>query len=163
MMGEEVKKNRITNIALGAVIDKNKILLLKRNQYPYKDYWNMPGGKIEFGEYPEDASVREAKEETGLDCVSEGLKGVASEIVYENNNKKAHFMIYVSKLKPKHTNVVESYEGELRWFEINELEKIKITPSDLLMIKEFIFKENNRFFKIKMIEKDGVYTVEEFI
>jgi 8-oxo-dGTP diphosphatase len=151
------------DIALGAIINKDKILLLKRNQYPYKDYWNMPGGKIEFGEFPEEAAVREAKEETGLDCGSEGLKGVASEIVYEDNIQKAHFMIYVSKLKPVHTNTVEGHEGKLRWFEVNDLEKIKITPSDLLMLKEFVFKKGNKpFYKIKMIEKDGVYSVEEF-
>ena len=160
-MWEENKK-KIVNIALSAIIDKEKILLLKRVEYPYAGYWNMPGGKIEFGENPEEACVREAKDETGLDCVSEGLKGIASEIIYEDDNKKAHFLIYVSRLKPLHANTVESSEGELKWFDIKELEKVKITPSDIMMIDEFVLKGKNRFVNIKMIEKDGEFFVEEF-
>lgn len=41
-----------------------KVLLVKRRDVPV---WVLPGGGIEDGERPEDAAVREAKEETGID------------------------------------------------------------------------------------------------
>ena len=50
-------------------------------------------------------------------------------------------MIYVCKLKPLHTNIRATKEGDLQWFDMGKLEKEKIIPSDLLMIKEFLLKE----------------------
>ena len=44
----------------------NHVLLLHRNT-PVCKQWEVPGGKIEPGETPEAAAIRELKEETGLD------------------------------------------------------------------------------------------------
>lgn len=52
--------------AYGVVQDGNKVLLILRCDTPV---WVIPGGGIEDGETPEEACVRELKEETGLDVV----------------------------------------------------------------------------------------------
>lgn len=49
------------------VVCKNdKIVLVKRKFNPGKDRWALPGGFIDFDETPEQAAVRELKEETNL-------------------------------------------------------------------------------------------------
>lgn len=50
--------------------DDGKILILKRHPKSRTDpdTWELPGGKVEEGEFFDDALVREIKEETNLDC-----------------------------------------------------------------------------------------------
>ena len=55
------------------------IVLIERKNEPYKGHWSIPGGFVEYGEEVEDAAVREAMEETGLEVELSGLVGVYSE------------------------------------------------------------------------------------
>jgi 8-oxo-dGTP diphosphatase len=56
-----------------------EIVLVKRGIEPFKGRWAIPGGGVEIGETVEQAAVREAKEETGLDVKLTGIVGVYSE------------------------------------------------------------------------------------
>ena len=52
----------------GIVVYNHKVLLMKRAR-PSSDglgYWELPGGGLEYGETPNQALIRELKEETGL-------------------------------------------------------------------------------------------------
>ena len=54
-------------------------ILIKRKNEPYKDYWALPGGFVEYGETVENAAIREAKEETNIDVTLKGLVNVYSD------------------------------------------------------------------------------------
>lgn len=54
--------------AAGVIIvnEQHQILLVQRGHEPQRGRWTVPGGKVEPGESPAQAAVREAFEETGL-------------------------------------------------------------------------------------------------
>lgn len=63
-------------VAVSAVIfEGERVLLAHRRDI---DWWNLPGGGMEYGETVEEAVRREVKEETGLDVEVEQLIGVYS-------------------------------------------------------------------------------------
>lgn len=60
--------------AFAIIFDENgKVLLSHRRD---RDLWNLPGGGVESAEMPWEAVVRETREETGLDVVTDRLVGV---------------------------------------------------------------------------------------
>ncbi|TFV83240.1 NUDIX domain-containing protein [Blastococcus sp. CT_GayMR16] len=56
---------------VGAVVHDaaGRLLLIQRGHDPHRGLWSLPGGRIEPGESPEEAVVREVREETGLEVV----------------------------------------------------------------------------------------------
>jgi ADP-ribose pyrophosphatase YjhB (NUDIX family) len=55
------------------------VVVVKSSRGFTKGMWNIPGGFIEYGEHPEEAAVREIKEETGLEISLGRLLGVYME------------------------------------------------------------------------------------
>ena len=58
--------------------DKNEFILIKRKNEPFKNHWAIPGGFVDYGETVENAAMREAKEETGINVKLKKLLGVYS-------------------------------------------------------------------------------------
>lgn len=56
-------KRKTINVAAAIIKVQNQIFATQRGYGPFKDGWEFPGGKIEEGETPEQALVREIKEE----------------------------------------------------------------------------------------------------
>lgn len=52
----------------------HRILIVRRKDFPYRNYWALPGGFAEKGEPIETVAVRETKEETGLDISQSDVK-----------------------------------------------------------------------------------------
>ena len=50
-------------VVAAIMIENNKIFATQRGYGDFKDGWEFPGGKIEKGETPEEALIREIKEE----------------------------------------------------------------------------------------------------
>ena len=66
-------------LTIDAVIVKDdKVLLIKRGAEPFKGFWALPGGYVDWDETVEDAVKREVAEETGLAVTNLELIGVFS-------------------------------------------------------------------------------------
>jgi ADP-ribose pyrophosphatase len=69
------------------VIDRNKVLLIRRGKQPGFGIWTFPGGRVRLGERAEAAAVRETREETGLDVKIESLVDVIDVILREEGDR----------------------------------------------------------------------------
>ncbi|MBB6549877.1 NUDIX hydrolase [Nonomuraea rubra] len=67
--------------AYAVCIDDGRVLLAHHANPEGELNWTLPGGKVEHGEDPFDAVIRELAEETGCDGVVERLLGVDSRVI----------------------------------------------------------------------------------
>ncbi len=132
------KEVGVLPVVLAAIVNNDQILMLKRKKRPYQGYWALPGGKLHLPESIPECALREVKEETGLDCEFSHIASIIHERVKENNTYKHAFILFLTVLNPKSTQLKESDEGKLEWFPLKNLQPERIIPSDYHMIKDHI-------------------------
>lgn len=59
---------KTVRVVAAIIIENDKVFATQRGYGEFKDGWEFPGGKIEPGETPEEAIVREIKEELDSVC-----------------------------------------------------------------------------------------------
>lgn len=104
---------------VGAVIrnNQNQILCALRSpEMSMPNSWEFPGGKIEENEKPEEALVREIKEELGCEiAVSE----LVEDVIYEYPNLIVNLITYETKIISG--TPVANEHAKIEWKEISEL------------------------------------------
>ena len=63
----------------GLITRENKILMVKRDIEPFKKFWVLPGGHVDYNEEVEQAIKREVKEELAINTKIKNLIGVYSD------------------------------------------------------------------------------------
>lgn len=100
--------------------DKGEVLLQHRGDF---DKWGFPGGAVELGETPEQAAIREVKEETGLEVEIRRLVGIYTDcdMEYPNGDKAQSICIVYEFQVVDGELVCDGGETlELKWFSLDE-------------------------------------------
>ena len=86
------QRQRIVRVAAAVVVHPDgRVLLAQRPPGKhYAGYWEFPGGKLEAGEEPADALVRELREELGI-AVTRAAPWIIQEFVYPHAHVELHF------------------------------------------------------------------------
>ena len=119
---------------VAAIIRKgDKIFATQRGYGEWKDWWEFPGGKMEVGETPEEALVREIHEELSAEIsVDEFLCTV--EYDYPQFHLTMHCYLCSLKTDSLHLNEHEA----ARWLKNNELDSVKWLPADKIIVEQLI-------------------------
>lgn len=107
---------------LFSIIDGSlNILLIKRGNYPFKNYWAIPGGFVGINESSEAAAYRELKEETGVNDVYLEQLYTFSEVGRDPRMR----VISISNIALVSADKLEVNAGDdaidATWFQVNDL------------------------------------------
>ncbi|MFH1253091.1 MAG: NUDIX domain-containing protein [Candidatus Uhrbacteria bacterium] len=115
--------------ATGFIKYQNKILLLKRsaNEKLLPNFFEMPGGKIKFGETAEQALVREIKEETNLTVKVLVLYNVFNYLSADQKTQTFDLQ-FICRLKTIKGLKLSSEHESYLWISPKDINKLKISP-----------------------------------
>ena len=128
---------RKTIQVVAAIIKQNnRIFATQRGYGPYKDWWEFPGGKIEEGETPQEALVREIQEELDTEIeVGEYLMTVE----YDYPEFHLSMDCFWCSILSGHLSLLEHEAA--RWLSMEHLKQVKWLPADVEIIEKL---KNNR-------------------
>lgn len=116
-------------VVAAIIFDDDKVFATQRGYGEFKDGWEFPGGKIDKGETPEEALVREIKEE--LDTEIEVIN-LLDTIEYDYPNFHLSMDCFICKIRSG-TLVLKEHESA-KWLTKEELYSVDWLPADLGLI-----------------------------
>ena len=119
-------------IGVGAVIvDRNRVLLVRRATEPLKGEWSVPGGMLELGEKLRDGVRREVSEETGLQVEPGDVLDVFDSIFQDEQGRTQYHYVLIDYLCRVVSGEAKagSDVSEVRWVQEEELAAMSLRDS----------------------------------
>lgn len=130
-------------VAAAIIAHENKIFATQRGYGEFKDGWEFPGGKIEPGETPREALVREIREELDTEIeVGELVETV------EYDYPQFHLSMDCFWCTVKAGDLVLKEHEAARWLTAGELGEVQWLPADLDLVEKL-----KRLLQIHMEKK----------
>jgi 8-oxo-dGTP diphosphatase len=124
MKREEADRLIVTALAL-IERDDGKVLIIWEGDAPYHGCWVIPGGYVQMDETVEQATIREIREELGVEVALQGFVGVYDDFMEDMDNTPIH-------------NVLIAFKAEILGGELNvtseATEYAWISPKNVLKL-----------------------------
>ncbi|MFZ5734496.1 MAG: 8-oxo-dGTP diphosphatase MutT [Pseudomonadota bacterium] len=124
---------KLTLVVAVALIDAdNRVLIAQRPEgKQLAGLWEFPGGKVDPGERPEQALIRELKEELGIDVTEPCL----APLTFASHAYDDFHLLMPLYICRRWSGTVTSREGQnLAWVRANKLRDYPMPPADLPLI-----------------------------
>ena len=116
----------MVEVVAGIIYKGDKFLIAQRNlKKAQGGLWEFPGGKLEVGETPEDALVREIKEEFNADIKVEGFVG---ENIHHYPEKDIKLMFYKARLIGENIEALE--HEDFKWITKEDRDNFEFAGAD---------------------------------
>ena len=132
--------NRLIAHTLICVDGKYLVTKRSKEESPYPEYWDIPGGIVEYGELPRDGAIRETMEEVGLKVKL--IKVIHEDSELDKVKDKIYIrLVYLCELDDdiKNIKLQEEEHSEYRLISsIDELKDEKVIPFIIDLFKNEI-------------------------
>ena len=121
-------KNLKIVVSIAIINNYDQVLIAKRpNNKHLAGFWEFPGGKVEKDETPENALIREVKEELNVNINNKCIAPLSfSEFDYKN----FHLLLLLYICRRWEGEPLTMEENELKWVKPSMLRKYKMPPAD---------------------------------
>ena len=131
----EEKQMKTVKVVAAIICDdmkeKNKIFATARGYGDLKGGWEFPGGKVESGETPQQALIREIIEE--LDTEIKGGELIDT-VKYDYPTFHLSMDCFWAEVKAGHLELKEAEAA--KWLTKNQLDSVTWLPADILLIDQ---------------------------
>ena len=118
-------------VAAAVIRRDDTIFATQRGYGTYKDWWEFPGGKIEEGETPQQALIREIKEELDAEI---SIDDYLMTVEYDYPEFHLKMDCYWCSLKDGQMKLLEHEAA--KWLPMNELRQVNWLPADIEVLEE---------------------------
>ncbi len=103
--------------------------------------WEFPGGKVDFGEHPEECLVRELEEELGIHVAVISHYSTASH-VYDQNGQVRHVVIlfYLCRIESGEPEILDCQD--VKWVSRDELSTFQFVEGDHPIIERVLHDDD---------------------
>ena len=135
--------------AAGLVIKNSKLLIIHRFR-DGEEYWVLPGGGVDEGETPQEAVIREIKEETSIEAQLKSNELIFKDqyaVQGETSEHQIFVLEYISgepqlsKDSIEVSKTTEQNTYEPMWVDLKDIESLNIKPP---ATKEFLMSYINK-------------------
>lgn len=122
---------KIVKVVAAIIIHENKIFATQRGYGEFKDGWEFPGGKIEPGETPQEALVREIKEELDIEIE---VKDFLETVEYDYPEFHLSMDCFFCSIRSGEL-VLKEHEAA-KWLTVETLDSVDWLPADQGLVEE---------------------------
>ena len=122
---------KTVQVVAAVIFQGDTIYATQRGYGPWRDYWEFPGGKIEPGETPEQALVREIREELDV-----GVTVLAPLTQVEYDYPDFHLSMQCFRCRIDEGEPTLKEHEAARWLPRKDLYNLRWLPADLEILPE---------------------------
>lgn len=116
----------ITEVVAALIWDNHKFLICQRPSHKTRPLlWEFVGGKVEPGEAPEQALIRECREEL---AVTLSVGDVFMDVMHTYPDLTVHLVLYNASIEEGIPQLLE--HNDIRWISVEEIPDYAFCPAD---------------------------------
>lgn len=117
------------NVVAAVIMKEGRVFATQRGYGEFKDGWEFPGGKVEVGESPEEALLREIREELEVEV---NVGDLIDTIEYDYPAFHLSMKCYACTIAGGSPHLLEHEAA--RWLSADQLDSVAWLPADITLI-----------------------------